>query len=221
MIQDELEGKNGVTVTMVPADLAKAYGRAAVCRAIDDADDRLACVVHAAGAAAWAPFAELPEESEVALSELNVVSTVQVVRHAWPQLLAAPDSSLVVVSSLAAWQATPYMATYAASKAFQRSFAEALGAEAEGTGTTVLAVCPGPVATEFAWVAGTQPLMERVPILQPIELARASLARVDKRKSGAWVVGWRNRISAVGATVLPRGFVTRVSERIHRPREKG
>ncbi len=221
VLRDELEGKNDVVVRAVAADLATVDGRAALGEAIDATADRLAHCVHAAGAGSWGRFADLDLSHEVALAQLNVVSTVEIVRRVWPHLLTAPSSSLVIISSLAAWQPTPFMATYAASKAYQRSFTEALGAEAAGTDTSVLAVCPGPVDTEFAWVAGTQPLMERVPVLQPLALARATLARVDKRKSGAWVPGWRNRISALGVDLLPRSTVTRISARIHRPREVG
>jgi hypothetical protein len=45
------------------------------------------------------------------------------------------------------------MAVYAASKAYVNSFSEALRAELRGTGLSVIALCPGPVHTEFGEIA--------------------------------------------------------------------
>ena len=48
----------------------------------------------------------------------------------------------------------PYLATYAATKAFDLLFAEALAEEVRGYGIRVCALCPGFTATEFQQVAG-------------------------------------------------------------------
>ena len=61
---------------------------------------------------------------------------------------------MIVVSSAAAWQPVPFMATYAATKAFELAFTEALAKELRGTGVRAIAVCPGPTATEFNQVVG-------------------------------------------------------------------
>jgi short-subunit dehydrogenase len=50
----------------------------------------------------------------------------------------------------------PYYVTYAASKAFLLSFAEAIRHELKDTGVTVTALMPGPTDTEFFDRAGMQ-----------------------------------------------------------------
>ena len=221
VLQQELEEKHGVVVRIHAADLADEADRAGLVVAMEALGNDLGCLVHAAGSAAWDRFAALDPGDEVRRVAVATTATVALVGAAWPRIVRRPDGMLIVVSSLAAWQPTPYMATYAAGKAFQRSFTEGLAAEAhaEGSSAKVLALCPGPVDTEFAWVAGTQLLAERVPVLKPVELAREALRRADGRRgSVAYVPGWRNRVSALAADVLPRGLVTRISERNHRPR---
>ena len=53
------------------------------------------------------------------------------------------------LSSVAAFSAGPDMSVYYASKAFVRSFSEAVAEEVKGSGVTVTAICPGPTATGF------------------------------------------------------------------------
>ena len=56
----------------------------------------------------------------------------------------------------------PFLATYAAAKAYLVTFSCALAGELSGTGLRVLACCPGPVATEFLRGTGIDPA--RLPI---------------------------------------------------------
>jgi NAD(P)-dependent dehydrogenase (short-subunit alcohol dehydrogenase family) len=59
-------------------------------------------------------------------------------------------------SSVAATMPGPHYATYAASKAFVQSFAEAVRQEVAEAGVTVTALMPGPTDTEFFERAGMQ-----------------------------------------------------------------
>jgi short-subunit dehydrogenase len=75
------------------------------------------------------------------------------------------------------------MALYAASKACVNSFTEALRAELRSSGVTAIALCPGPVHTEFGEMAkrpGREP--ERGPefVYVPVEqVVRDALAAVE------------------------------------------
>lgn len=58
-------------------------------------------------------------------------------------------SKILNVSSASAFQPTPYINLYAASKAFERNYSRALNVETKKSGITVTAVCPGWVDTEL------------------------------------------------------------------------
>ena len=68
-------------------------------------------------------------------------------------LVAQGHGAILNVASIAGLIPVPHMAVYAATKAYVSSFSEALRAELRGTGVSVLALCPGPVDTEFFTVA--------------------------------------------------------------------
>ena len=100
---------------------------------------------------------ELERERQSAMVRLNCLAVVDLAAHVLPGMVARGSGALVVVSSAAAWQPVPYMATYAATKVFELHLAEALAEELRGTGVRALAICPGPTRTEFTMSAARAP----------------------------------------------------------------
>ena len=88
--------------------------------------------------------------------------------HAFlPGMVARGEGAVVNVASTAAFQPMPYMSVYGASKAFVLSFSQALWAEYRSLGVRVLALCPGPVDTNFFAVAGTREVGKRAAVGRP------------------------------------------------------
>ena len=85
--------------------------------------------------------------------DLNVRAVVQLTGRLLP-LLKARGGAIVNVASTAAFQPTPWMATYGATKAFVLNWSLALNQDLRGTGVRVLVVCPGTTETEFFKRAG-------------------------------------------------------------------
>jgi short-subunit dehydrogenase len=80
-----------------------------------------------------------------ALTDLSLAFVDSLTRH---------QGGLLNVGSVAGFLPGPGMAVYYASKAYVLSFSEALHSELRRRGVRVTALCPGPVATEFAERAG-------------------------------------------------------------------
>lgn len=104
-------------------------------------------VIANAGIAHSGPFAELPAERAEEMTRVNFLGTLNLVRAGLPAMLDRGRGHVVVVSSGAALRAFPWTAVYAATKAAQRAFAEALRHELSGTGVSVTTVYPGEVRT--------------------------------------------------------------------------
>ncbi len=71
--------------------------------------------------------------------------------------------AIINVSSLASVLPIPDFAVYAATKAYVTSFSEALRIELKDHGIPVVAVCPGPVRTEFGKVSRRSPDSPAMP----------------------------------------------------------
>jgi short-subunit dehydrogenase len=110
------------------------------------------------------------------LIDLNIGSTVHLAKRLLPDMVARGAGRVLFTSSVASQMPGPYYATYAASKAFIQSFAQALRYELKDTGVTVTALLPGPIDTEFFERAG----MEGTPVNSsdkddPADVARDGL----------------------------------------------
>lgn len=88
--------------------------------------------------------------------QLNIVALMQLSHCYLKDMTVKGKGRILNLSSVAAYCAGPDMSVYYASKAFVKSFSEALSAETEGTGVTVTALCPGPTATGFEKSRGRQ-----------------------------------------------------------------
>ena len=113
----------------------------------------------------------------------------------------------------------PYLAVYAATKAFVLSFTEGPAEELRGTGIRVQALCPGITATEFLDVAETRRglLVALMPMLRADEVVQASLRGLDRGRVRV-VAGWSNRLLGfVVHRLAPRGLARRVAGELYRP----
>ena len=144
--------RHGVAAEVVAADLATEEGLSACRAAIDAAVPAPEVVVLNAGFGANGAVWEAGRERQSEMVRLNCVAVVDLAAHVLPGMVARGRGALVVVSSAAAWQPVPRMATYAATKAFELHLTEAIAEELRGTGVRAIAVCPGPTRTEFSLV---------------------------------------------------------------------
>lgn len=115
--------------------------------------------------------------------------------------------AIVNVSSLASVIPIPDFAVYAATKAYVTSFSEALRIELRTHRISVLAVCPGPVRTEFGQVARRGPNAPEMPAKKSFyvpkkQVVAESLAAVD-RKSARVYPGLKTATAARVLSAMP------------------
>ncbi len=178
-LAESLRQKNGVTVTVIPADLSSADGAQ---RVVDEVHRRalpIDLLVNNAGLGLFENFMETPLQQQIEQLDLNVRSLMVLTHGLAPHMVSTHRGGVINLASTAAFQPLPGAAVYAASKSFVLLFSEALSVEFEKHGVHVLAVCPGPVATRFFANMNSQLAAKDMDQPAPIvaEILRAFVSR--------------------------------------------
>ena len=174
-------------------------------------------LVNNAGVGHTGRFSEESPERILGMIDLNARALVDLTRRFVPAMVERRRGTIIAVASTAAFQPVPYLAVYAATKAFVLSFAEALATELEGTGVRVQALCPGLTTTEFQEVAGTDRVaFNKSSAMTPDEVVEISLAAMDRGRLRV-IAGWSNRLSIAAQRLVPSKVVRSVAARLFRP----
>lgn len=174
-------------------------------------------LVNNAGVGHTGRFVEEPLDRALGMIDLNARATVELTRRFLPPMVERGRGAIVNVVSTSAFQPVPYLAVYAASKAFLLSFTEGIADELRGTGVRVQALCPGLTESEFHQVSGTdQVRFTKTPTMSAADVARASLEALE-RGTLRVVPGLANRVVAATQSWLPRALVRRVAGELFRP----
>ena len=133
----------------LPADVADPAATEAAVEGFVETAGQLDLLVANAGLAHTAPFTELEPDKAEEMVQVNFIGTLNQVRAGLPRMLDRGRGHIVIVSSAAALRGFPWTAVYGATKAAQKTFAEALRHELSGTGVSLSAVMPGSVTTDL------------------------------------------------------------------------
>jgi short-subunit dehydrogenase len=191
-----------------------AAGAAAELAGRADALGGAGWLVNNAGMMRAGPFAEADPAQEARQVQLNCEALVTVTAAFAPAFVAQRSGVILNVASAAAFQPTPFMATYGASKAFVLSFSEALAEELRGAGVTVTALCPGPVTTEIFAGAGYD--AQRKPPAHEISAADCARFGIEAAERGRVmaVPGMQNKVMGVLTRLGPRALVRRMAAKM-------
>jgi NADP-dependent 3-hydroxy acid dehydrogenase YdfG len=123
----------GVAARPVQVDLAEHDGVEQLCQAVRDTGRPVDALALNAGVGVGGDFARDNSLGvELNLLKLDVLSPVHLAKRLLPDMVDRGQGRVLVTSSIAATTPGPFEATYAASKAFLLSFAEASPQRAEG-----------------------------------------------------------------------------------------
>ncbi|XZF12442.1 SDR family NAD(P)-dependent oxidoreductase [Chitinophagaceae bacterium MMS25-I14] len=148
---DELSAAVGNQKNFLPlkVDLAsEADVKQAIAQTVQEFG-RLDAVVNNAGYGLLGAVEELPLEAIKEEFEVNVFSTINVIRQALPQLRRQRSGHIINVTSIAGWHGDAGANVYNASKYAVEGLSDALAKDLKPLGIKVTAVAPGPFRTNF------------------------------------------------------------------------
>jgi adhesin HecA-like repeat protein len=205
-----------VQAQFISADLSKPEAPQYIYEEIRRMGLEVGTLINNAGIGSGGAFTELSLQSELDLVQLNIASLIAVT-HLFLKDMQRKRSGVVInVASMTAFMPVPYMATYAASKMFVRSFTEAITQEAMPFGVHVMLFCPGLTKTNFNAAAGIDNRRgkglssdyENADWQTPEQVAKELISALEQRKHFA-VSGTKNRMGAKILALLPNFMIAK------------
>jgi uncharacterized protein len=212
----------GLRVEVRPADLIDRAATDALLDALEQEGEQVDVLINNAGSGDFEYFDRSDRGKIERMVDLNVVSATILLHRIVPKMVSRGFGAILNVGSIAGIVGRPQFAVYSATKAYLNHLSDLLHSELAGTGVTVTVVCPGPVATEFQAIAGS----DRYPLPEAIHIDAADCAEqaVDAMKRGRarLVPGAIPRMMAFTANALPKAVVrSAFAYQVKRERTRG
>ncbi len=213
LLREIAEAHPDKTIAAISLDLGKEENITLFEQLLKENSPEIKVLINNAGYGRCEDFFSSNRAAQTGMVDLNCRGLMAVTRLCLPYML---DDSLVLnIASIAAFAPTPRMSVYSATKAFVLSLSKALHDELRPRGIKVLAVCPGPMDTEFWKVAnvpeGKSRLIDKLPRVSPKEVAEGSL-RAAKRGKMVYTKGFFYKLYRLLAKLLPHGFIMEFTE---------
>jgi short-subunit dehydrogenase len=201
----------GTETRIVAADLTDREAPQQIYDATEGAGIAVDILINNAGLGQFGAFYSTPMEQELSQVRVNCEAVVHLTRLFVPRMVERKRGWVLVVASTASFQPVPYLSTYAATKVFDRFFAQALAAEVAQFGIKVTTLCPGPTESEFWEVSRASAFKRKVqPAPEVAHLGIEALVR-GKRTIIANVEG---RLTAFLVRFLPVSLITNMVAKI-------
>ena len=213
---NEIGRVSGIRAQYIVMDLTEPDAAARLLEETQKRELLVDMLVNNAGFGSMGNFARLDLKTELEMIDLNVKSLVDLTYKFLLPMRERRQGTIINVASTAGFQAVPFMATYAATKAFVLSFSEALAEENQSHGIRVLALCPGVTDTNFFEASKIdRPPMRTVQTAE--EVVDAALRGLARGKTTV-ISGWTNWVTVEAERFVPRSVVTKVAAKALRSR---
>ncbi len=218
-LKNEIEQNHNVKVFVFAADLGDPDGAGNILDEIKKQKMTVDVLINCAGYGTRAFILDKTPADWEQMLQVNMNNLVRLTLGVLPDMVNNKSGKILNVASTGAFQATPYFAVYAATKAFVLTFSQGLTKELKDqkTNVKVSCLCPGPTRTEFATVAGADDIAAPgIFWMESEKVVRIGLNALEKNKS-ICVPGATNKLHAYTVKFMPRSIITKMIGMINRP----
>lgn len=217
-LAERLHSEYGIEIRVIAADLADPAAPLQLLSATEGSGLAIDILINNAGFGYYGEFTKGDVDWQRQMVDLNCAAVVHLTNLFLPKMIERKRGYVMIVASTASYQPLAYMATYAATKVFDRFLAEALAHEVAEHGVKVSALCPGPTDSEFNEVAGLHQIPGRKS-QSAEEVARLGLEGLVGGKP--WVIPYTaGKIMVFMQRLAPRRLVSGAAAKMFRPKEK-
>jgi len=203
----ELKTKYTNDVFYSVADLSHKNGPEILYKSVKEKIDSPDILINNAGIMAYGQFQEIPLKDQIKIVDVNAKAYMVLMHLFMQEMIKKGEGRILNVSSVAAFQPTPFHSVYGATKAFVQNLSEAVQYDAKGTGVKICTLNP-PYTNTPMLTNGTFPKKLRwfslSGLWEPEDIAEKGIKALKKGKS-VYIPGFGNKFMH---TILPR-FIPR------------
>ncbi len=212
----QLSFKHKISTEIFEADLAKPSAPEEIFSFTREKGIAVELLINNAGFGQYGELASVEPQRLLDMVQVNCGAVLHLTRLYLPDMIARRRGDILFVASTAAFQAVPYISTYAATKVFDLFLAEGLAEEMKPHGIRVCALCPGTTESEFH-DAAAHPQHTRARSETAEKVAKTGLRALAAGKSYV-ISGAANYLGAHSQRMVPRRTVTRIAANMMRPK---
>lgn len=206
----DFEQRYGIKANVFDIDLSQPGSAIQLYDGVKDINVNIDILVNNAGVGMYGDATDMEVEKVSGMITLNIASLTELTLLFAHDMKEVRHGKILNISSTAAFQPTPYLAAYGASKAYVLLLSEALYIELKKYGVSVVTVCPGPAETGFAKGANMETSkMFKAGVMSSKEVARLAYQALMKNKMTT-VLGLKNKLLAMSARFAPRSWVAAI-----------
>lgn len=213
-----LRAKYAIQTEVFAADLSHSDTPTSIFQFVSQRGIQVELLINNAGFGQYGELPQVEPQRLLDMVQVNCGAVVHLTRLFLPGMVQRHRGDVLILASTAAFQAVPYISTYAATKAFDLLFAEGLAEEMKPHGIRVCALCPGSTESEFHVVAGQERFTSKNQETAE-KVARTGLRALAEGKSYV-ISGLANYMGAQSQRIVPRRLVARIAANLFRPNKK-
>jgi uncharacterized protein len=211
----------GVQVTEIQTDLATRAGVTQLWGQVTSLGRNVDVACINAGVGVGGLFADTDLDAELNMVYLNCAGTIQLAKYVVQHMKDRKGGRILFTASIAGEMVAPREAVYAATKAFDLSFAHSLRYELRDTGISVTALQPGPTDTDFFHRAG----MDNTEVgstgksdSQPDDVARQGIEALLAGKDHVYAASTKTKVEGMLVNVTPGSVKAAMHDKMAKPK---
>ena len=207
----ELQSELGSTVIPVAFDITDSSSVEKYVKLLKDKQATVKLLINNAGFGKLGNFDELSLQDNTRMVRLNCEALTAMTAATLPFM--NERSEIINSCSIASFAPNTRMAVYSSTKAYVMSLSRALRVELKPRKINVLAVCPGPMSTEFLAIAniemGSSKTFDTLPRVNPHIMAVKSL-KASKKGKAVYTNRLFYKFYRLLAKILPHSLVMKM-----------
>lgn len=205
-VEKRLNSFSNIEIKIVASDVSETEG---IDKIIQTAQGlNVGLVIVSAGFGTSGNFIDSSLHSEINMLKVNCEASLSLTHYYSQQFVQKKRGGIILMSSMVAFQGTPYSANYAATKAYVQTLAEAIAVELKPNGVDVLAAAPGPVESGFSQRANMKMSMSMRP-----EQAGVPILKALGRKTTV-LPGLLTKLLVYSLRTVPRWGKVKIMEKV-------